>query len=100
MANESWVALFTQNATDEAILQEVFPQRSRKLGKPETEGEEERDPQVVGSHRGIFLGLYLGLVNKAPSSFPLEVISYIGSAVNPAVRADIGKVRKTVCGDR
>jgi len=71
LANHSWVTLATEDIPDESILQVVPPEGAGQLGKPKAECKEERDPEVVGSYRGIFLRFNLGLIDKAASRLAL-----------------------------
>jgi len=81
----SWVRSGSDDVLEHPSLQHVPPQRSGHLGEPEAEGEEEGEPEIVGSDGSVSRRLQLGLVNKATSGLPLEVFLHIGSAVDPAV---------------
>jgi len=89
LADDGGVALSAQDVPDQAVLQEVPPERARELGEAEAECEKEGDPEIVGGHGGVLLGLYLGLVHEAPCRLALQMFSYIGCPVDPAVRPGI-----------
>jgi len=89
LADDGRVALSAQDVPDETILQEVPPEGARELGEAEAECKKEGNPEIIGSHGGVLLGLYLGLVHEAAGSLALQMFSYIGCTVDPAVRPGV-----------
>ena len=79
------VGLLANDISEHSSLQDASPERARHLGEAEAEGEEEGKPEIVGGDGSIGLGGDLGLVHETSSGLPLEMISHVGSAVNPTV---------------
>lgn len=74
---------------DHVALEEVPPHAARELGEPEAEREQERQPEVVRSHRSVLWTLDLRLVDEAAGRLSLEVRPNVGSSVDPAVRSGV-----------
>ena len=55
------------------------------LGHGEEEGEEVREPEIVGGHKEVLVSLHLLGVNIAAGCSALEVLSHIGGPVDPTV---------------
>ena len=55
------------------------------LGHGEEEGEEVRQPEIVGGHQEVLVSLHLLGVHIAPGGPALQVFSHIGGAVDPTV---------------
>ena len=55
------------------------------LGHGEEEGEEVREPEIVGGHKEVLVSVDLLGVNIAAGSPALEVLSHIGGPVDPTV---------------
>jgi len=83
------VGSWSDDVLQHVSLQEVSPERAGQLGEPETECEEERQPEIVGSDGGIGRRLHVLLVNIAACGLTLEVLLHIGSPVDPAVGPSI-----------
>ena len=68
-----------------AALEHPSPQGAGHLGEPEAEGEQEWEPEVVGSDRGVGRRRDLGLVHEASCCLALQMVSYVSCSVDPAV---------------
>ena len=100
---ESWLELdkvmsdclgvhVSHDVLQHSSLEHPPPEGAGHLGEPEAEGEEEGQPEVVGSHRGIGWRWDLGLVHKASCGLALQMVSYVSCAVDPAVGPGMEKI--------
>ena len=80
-----WVTVGSDDVLQHSSFQKTSPEGAGHLGEPEAEGEEEGQPEVVGSHRGIGWRWDLGLVHEASCGLALQMVSYVSCSVNPAV---------------
>ena len=58
------------------------------LGHGKEEGEEVREPEIVGGHKEVLVSVHLLGVNIAAGSPALEVLSHIGGPMDPTVGAE------------
>merc|ERR1719319_670683 len=87
LSNDARFCSFFYDFVHEFTFQAAFPEDARNLREPDGECEEERKPEVVGSHPAVpFFILDTRLVNIATSSLTLQVLLHIPSPVDPAVR--------------
>ena len=56
-------------------------------------GEEVREPEVVGGDWGVLLGLDLRLVHEAASGLPLQGFPHVTRSVDPTIRLGILRQR-------
>jgi len=87
LRNDTWIGIpVLDDFLHEFTLHPILPEDTGHLGEADAEGEEERDPEIVGSHSAVPLVLrHRVLINKTSCRLPLEVRLQVTRAVDPAV---------------
>jgi len=81
---------FLYDLMHQVAFHTALPQDTGNLGETDAECEEERDPEIVGSHSAVpFIIRHGILINETTSRLALQMRLQITSPVDPAVRSGI-----------